>query len=371
MRNGLKLVLAALACMTMVACSLPRGAGVEREVVSNRQVENGDFAVYPITRAFLPSVSEWAITGERRRSWIGASAGSNGRTIKAGDTVQIVIWDSSDNSLLLTPGQRQVVMPPMRVSPEGSIFLPYVGRVNISGATPESARSRVQNALAAVAPTAQAQLALEEGRSNAVDLVGGVSAPGSYPMPDNNFTVLSLIAVGGGVRSGLNNPQIKLLRGGTTYRTSIDRLYEESSLDTRLRGGDKVIVEDDDRYFLSVGAAGQEALHPFPKDVVTALDAISIAGGVDDRRADPQGVLILREYPRSALAAGQRGPREERVIFTLDLTEADGLFSARNFRVNSGDVIYVSESPIGNVQTVFSLIGSVFGFVRAANSLND
>lgn len=371
MLRAAKAAIAFLVVAGIAACGLPRGAGIESEVINDTDAAEAGFVVYPITRAFLPSVSEWPVTGERRRSWIGASGGSSQRVIQAGDTVVITVWDSSDNSLLLSPGQRQTVMPEMRVSPSGSIFLPYVGAVNIAGASPETARSRVQNALSGVAPTAQAQLSLAEGRSNSVDLVGGVNKPGPYVMPDNNFTVLSLIAAGGGVRSSITNPQIKLQRGGRTYGTSVDRLYEEPGLDTRLRGGDKVIVEEDERYFLSVGASGRESLHPFPKDVVTALDAVSISGGVNDQRGDPQAILILREYPRSALAAGQRGPREERVIFTLDLTEADGLFSARNFRINSGDVVYVSESAIGNVRTVFTLIGSVFGLARTADLLRD
>ena len=360
------------ACLVLAACDdLPRGAGIEREVLNPEDESAAGFAVYPITRAFLPSVAEWPLTGERRRGWISSSQGSSGRVIRTGDTVEIVIWDSSDNSLLTSPGQRQVVMPEMRVSPAGSIFLPYVGAVRIGGSSPERARQRVQDAIAAVAPAAQAQLRLTEGRGNEVDLVGGVSAPGPYAMPDNDFTVLALIARGGGVRNGLNNPQIKLQRGGQTYGTSIDRLYEEPHLDTRLQGGDKVIVEEDDRFFLSVGAAGEENLHPFVKDVVTAIDAVSIAGGVDPRRADPEAVLILREYPASALASGVRGPRERRVVFTLDLTEADGLFSARNFRIHSGDVIYVSESPISGVQTVFDLVGEVFGIARTATLLRD
>lgn len=363
-------VLATVAAM-ISACALPRGAGIATEVVNASDEAAAGFAVYPVTRALLPSIAAWPVTGERRRGWISASGGSSGRVIRAGDTVDIVIWDSSDNSLLTAPGQRQVVMPPMRVSPAGTVFLPYVGAVRIAGSSPESARQRVQNAIAVVAPAAQAQLQLTEGRGNAVDLVGGVAAPGAYPMPDNAFTVLSLLAAGGGVRAGLANPQIKLQRGGRTYGTSVDRLYEEPGLDTRLQGGDKVIVEEDDRYFLSVGAAGEENLHPFPKDHVSAMDAVSIAGGVDDRRADPEAVLILREYPASALAAGVRGPRERRVVFTLDLTEADGLFSARNFPIHSGDVIYVSESPIGTAQTVFGLVGSVFGLARTATLLND
>ncbi|UWQ21730.1 polysaccharide biosynthesis/export family protein [Jannaschia sp. W003] len=367
MHTGPRTVLLAALALLLAACSLPRGAGIEREVVgSEREAERG-FAVYPVTRALLPSIAEWPVTGEPRRSWISASAGSSERVIRPGDTVEIVIWDSADNSLLLSPGQRQMAMPAMRVSPAGSVFLPYVGNIRIADASPESARLRIQNALAGVAPTAQAQLALVEGRANSVDLVGGVSSPGAYPMPDNRYTVLGLIAAGGGAETRLENPQVTLQRGGRRYGTSLERLYENPELDTRLLGGDKVIVEEDERYFLSVGASAEENLHPFTRETLSALDAVAIVGGVDANRADPEGVLILREYPEAALASGQRGPRQQRVVFTLDLTEADGLFSARHFPIRSGDLIYVSESPVNSVETVFGLVGRVFGLARQAN----
>ncbi|WP_371155676.1 polysaccharide biosynthesis/export family protein [Jannaschia sp. 2305UL9-9] len=365
MSTLLRLLLVIAGISLITGCTLPRGSAGQSELLRGQDSDIAEFAVYPVTRAFLPSVQQWPLVGEEHLSWVSASAGSNGQLIRAGDNLDVVIWDNSENSLLTTQGSRQVELQGVRVSPGGSIFLPYLGDVRVAGLSPDRARNRVQEALVPIAPSAQVQISLTEGRGNSVDLVGGVGAPGSYPMPDRNYTVLSLIAAGGGVSQGLTNPQIRLKRGGRLYGTSIDRLYSEPRLDTLLTGGDQVIVQEDDRYFLSVGAAGTEALHPFTKDVVTAMDAISIIGGISDSRANPQGILILREYPTSALSAGVRGPRNQRVVFTLDLTSADGVFSARNMRIAPGDLIYVTESPVVATRTVFSIIGSAFGLVAA------
>ena len=99
---------------------------------------------------------------------------------------------------------------------------------------------------------------------------------------------------------------------------------------------------------MSLGAAGAESQFDFNRDNVSALDALSIIGGVNDTRANPKGVLVLREYPASALKSGQRGPRQQRVVFTIDLTTSDGLFSARNFHINSGDLVLATESPVSS-----------------------
>ncbi|MEL6586204.1 MAG: polysaccharide biosynthesis/export family protein [Pseudomonadota bacterium] len=361
----------AFLCCGLAACSLPRGAAVQSEVLDASDDAAAGFAVYPVTRAFLPSVAKWPAIGEAGLGWITHSHGSRGQQLAVGDIVNVTVWDSSDSSLLTGPGQQQVELPNIRIGANGAIFMPYVGSVRIAGLNAERARARLQQEIDRVAPSAQVQLSVEEGRGNSVDLVGGVQSPGSYPMPDRNLSVLALISMGGGVSPSLENPQIRLQRGHQIFGTSIDRLYAEPSLDTRLQPGDKIIVEEDDRYFLSVGATGREALHPFTKDIITAMDAVAITGGVNDARADPAAILILREYPQSALRAGTFGPREQRVVFTMDLTNADGLFSARQFQIRSGDVVYASESPINNVQTVFRLVGSAFGLVNtAANASN-
>lgn len=276
----------------------------------------------------------------------------------------MTIWNTEQNALLTAPGQRSITMPAVTVSSTGEVFMPYIGEIDVAGMSPARAREAVEARFVEVTPSAQVQLEIAESRGNMVSLVGGVAAPGAYPLRDQSATVLSLIAEGGGVPPTLNNPQIRLIRGGEIYGTSVDRLFEDPRLDTTLRNGDKVIVEPDERYFLSLGAAGSEAVHPFPRDEVTALEAVSIIGGVTDTRANPQGILILRDYPTQAVRPDGSGPPHERVVFTMDLTSADGLFSAGRFPIESGDLVYATESRLSSTQTVLGLVGTTFGLAR-------
>lgn len=355
--------------LSLAACgTLPRGAAIQSEIIKGVDEPEADFAVYPVTKAFLPSLAEWPRTGERHYSWLPHSHGSNAQIIRPGDTLNVVIWDSADNSLLLTPGQRTANLTGMRVSESGTIFVPYVGKIRVSDRTPDSARQLLQRQIEAVAPGAQVQVSMVEGRTNSVDVVSGVASPGNVVLPDQDFSVLAAISASGGVSASLTNPQVKLIRGHKTYKTSLERLFDNSKLNTRLVGGDKIIVEADKRYFLSLGASGNESQFNFNRDKVSALDALSIIGGVDNSRANPKGVLILREYPSSALRAGQRGPRQERVVFTIDLTTSDGLFSARNFDIHSGDLVLATESPLSSVNVVVGLVGSAFGLINVVSN---
>lgn len=94
-------------------------------------------------------------------------------------------------------------------------------------------------------------------------------------------------------------------------------------------------------------------------------------GGIAPSRADPKGVLVLRDYGANQVRSDGRGPDRQRVIFAVDLTTSDRLFSARNFYIADGDVVLATESPISNTRTIFSLVGQVFGVFTSAGSIGE
>lgn len=356
-----------LLCMMLAACNAPRGAGFQSEVLAASRVADSegpaeyDFTVHTITRDWLPVLQSWPSTDRSRLGWIKRQRRAPTQIIAPGDVLNISIWDTAENSLLVGAGQRMAQLENIKVSPGGNIFLPFVGDMRVSGLSPEAVRTRIESRLINTTPSAQVQLSMIAGRANTADLVAGVKSPGPYPLPNRNFTVLGLLSQGGGVDPDLTNPQLRLMRGDRIYGASLDRVYGNPTLDTTLQGGDRVIVVSDDRYFLSLGATGTEARHLFPQDHVTALDALATIGGVAEARANAQGILILRHYPRSALRGDLSGPSKERVVFTLDLTTADGLFSAGLFHIMPGDLVYGTESPVTTAGTVLALLGAVLG----------
>lgn len=349
--------------MALSGCSLPRGAAVSAEVLRERDSKEPTFSVVPVSRSNVDQLARWPATGWKGGyNWLSAKGGPSSTVLRSGDIVKLVIWDSQENSLLTAPDAKAVTLSPTQVSAKGTIFVPYLGDVVVNGQTPEAARSQIQQAMAPIAPSAQVQLSVESGSRNSVDLVSGVGKPGNYPMPDRNYSILSLLAEGGGISANLKNPLVRLMRDNKTYEIRAERLFSEAGLNTTLRGGDKVVVREDERYFTALGATGKESLIYFEQDHISALEAMSLVCGISDTRANPKGVLILREYPAKALRAdGIKGPTMQHVVFTFDLTSADGLFAARNFEVNPMDTVLATESPLLAANTIFGLIGSLIG----------
>ena len=135
-------------------------------------------------------------------------------------------------------------------------------------------------------------------------------------------------------------------------------LYDNPALDVALRPGDRIIVEEDRRSFTALGATTGQSRVPFNKRDMSALEAIATVGGLDGRSADPTGIFIFRdelaEVANRVLARHDLvGP--QRMAYLLNLTQPEGLFSARDFVIRDEDTIYITESPFSSWARVLAV----------------
>lgn len=360
-------MVAIVACIAVAGCSLPRGAGFQSEVLG-RSGENtaaegetptADFIVFAVTRDTLPALRTWPDRNRAAMAWLPASQQPASLQIAAGDVVQLTIWDAEENSLLANTGQRATALQEVEVSANGRIFVPYIGELDVAGMSPDVARTRIEQELVPTIPSAQVQLVVKPGRLNSANITGGVGAVGLYELPDRNFRILDLLSRAGGANPDFVNPQVRLTRGGQVYGVPLSRILEEPQLDIPVRGGDRVLVVNDNRSFFALGATGSQSVFDFPDAELSALEAMAVIGGVAAASANPKGVLILREYDPAEVRDGISGPPQERVVFTMDLTTADGLFSAGKFLVQDGDLVYGTESPLGVALTAFRVAATL------------
>ncbi len=350
------------------ACSVPRGAALRSEILSEGDGGDPGYAVVAVTRANTDLIAGWPAPGDgTRHRWLPGGRGSGAPLIAVGDALDIVIWDSQENSLLISEGETRSDMPTVTVSEAGTVFLPYIGKVAVAGLTPDAARDRVQGELTRISDSVQVQLDATAGRTRMIDLVGGVARPGRYPLEDRDTGVLSVLAMGGGIAPGLRHPLVRLLRGGATYEIRAETLLADAQANTLLRAGDRLSVVEDSRSYNALGASGAERVIHFTTENLSAMQALSEIGGLADSRANPAGVLVLRDYGAHQLGDGTSGPEMAQVVFTIDLTSADGLFAARRFLIQPGDTVLVTESPLTQLRTVLGVFGAGLGVGRAVD----
>lgn len=340
----------------LAACSLPRGAAFQAEVLRGTQDADSNFQVMEVTRDTLAEISAWPRpVGAVRYSWVTTGASATTRLIRAGDLISLAIWDSQDTSLLTTDEQRFANMQNINVSTSGRIFVPYVGEITVSGQTAETARRDIQQRMEMIVPDAQVQLSVTPGSGNTIDVVTGVAQPGRVPLAEISPTILSVLAQVGGINPSLRNPLVRLQRAGQSYAIPAHQLFSDPAQDIQLRGGDRILVEQDNRNFIALGAAGRQEVVYFEREEISALDALSTIGGLSSARADLRGVMVLREYAPGDVRPEGAYPHKPWVIFTFNLTNADGLFAAQRFLVQPNDVVLATESPVPAISQVLTL----------------
>ncbi|PTX01646.1 polysaccharide export outer membrane protein [Pararhodobacter aggregans] len=328
-------------------CAMPRSAALQSEILRGTEDPLNGVQVVPVTRASLGELLHWpAAHPELRHNWRSTGASPAARTIRAGDLMSISVWDSQPDSLLTTTEQRVVTMNDVAVSASGRVFVPYVGEVRIAGMTTEQARREIQDRIAPIVPDGQVQLSVAPGAGNTIDVVTGVARPGRVQLPEISPTILSVLAEAGGIAPNLRNPLVRVNRAGSAMAIPARELFSNPANDIQMRGGDRVMVEEDHRNFVALGAAGRQEVVYFERERISVLDGISSMGGLVSNRANLEGVMILRQYPAGAVRSDGPYPRQREVIFTFDLTTADGLFAAEGFQIESGDVVLATESAL-------------------------
>lgn len=131
--------------------------------------------------------------------------------------------------------------------------------------------------------------------------------------------------------------------------------------------GSDATTSEDERYFIAVGSKENEELIYFHQEKITTIEAVSLLGGLNDARANPQGLFILRQYTKGDVRNDGTGPTAPHVIFQFDLTKPDHLFGAKTFQVYHGDIAVASESAVKPAQAVIALVGSMFAIANVFN----
>ena len=139
-----------LCCAGLSACSFPRGAALNSEILKEQNAENPDFQVVAVTQSTVSAVNgRPRASGTSSAGWVG-KRGPDSQIIRSNDRVSVTIWDNEPNSLLTPAGRNPSRSREIAVSPSGTIFLPYVENVVIRGLTPDEARSTLQTSMPAL-----------------------------------------------------------------------------------------------------------------------------------------------------------------------------------------------------------------------------
>ena len=200
-----------------------------------------------------------------------------GYVLSAGDELLINVWGDSELNLKL------------KVSPEGTILIPNLGPVSVSGLTIETAENRIRQELGRIMSTLSGDtdgantfvsVSLSQIRSIKVNIVGEVVAPGTYTLP-SFATLFNALYAAGGVN------EIGSLRGIKVYRNSKEvakldvydyLLNGKYNTNIRLEENDMVIVSPYDQLAVVRGKVKRNRIFEMKKGE-TLQQLLNMAGG--------------------------------------------------------------------------------------------
>lgn len=371
LRSHTAKAIALLASVAMVAsCGLPRSGPNKRELLAGSVEAKGDAHIVTVTPAVTRATAvqpSFGFSSGFRNAGVVASD-----MISSGDTIDVTVYENvKDDPLLGNTGQRVSGLSQIQVDGQGYIYIPYAGRIKAAGQTPEGLRQAITRKLEDQTPDPQVSVARTPGEGATVSISGGAGLNGVYPIEASTRTLAEMLAKAGGVTIDPGIAIVRVTRGSHTGKIWLKDLYANPSLDIALRPGDSIVIEEDTRKFIALGATGAQSLVPFESETMSALEAIATVGGLATMSADPTGVFILRDESEEIARSVLGRPDligDQRIVYVLDLTEPTGLFEARDFMIRDGDTLYVTEAPFVQWQKT---LGAITGSTAAATGLAD
>jgi polysaccharide export outer membrane protein len=229
-----------------------------------------------------------------------------------GDSIRVTVFGNPD------------LTTETRVASHGTVRMPLVGEVDVNGATPSEAASRIAGRLkrGQFLKDPQVTVNVVQVRSRQVSVLGQVAHPGRYVLEDH-ARVTDALALAGGITPA-GDEVVTVMSSGNNrvkQKVNIGRMYRtaDSSANVELHNGDSVYVERAPVFYIygEVQHAGAYRVD----GELTVMQAISLGGGITPRGTE-RGLSIKRRMPDGGVEQIEAKPsdlvRPDDVVFVKE-----------------------------------------------------
>ena len=363
-----RLTILSAVCLVLASCGLP-SSGPSVKDIRDSSVENGgDIHIVDVTQGVIEATVREQSSGFDR-VFLNAKPVSV-EVINSGDILTVTIWENVENGLFATMGSKVTTMPALLVDQAGDIFIPYAGMIKAAGRTSNELRVEITNLLSSQTPDPQIEVRREAGNSATVSILGGVGGQGIYPIEAATTRLTGMLASAAGITLDPSVVKITVRRGSSIGNIWFQDLLDHPENNIALRAGDQIIIEEDERFFLTMGTTGQRRVS-FETHNPSVLEALASVGGLRSSQSDATGIFVFRE--EAAVTANRVLGRNDlrgtqRFAYVVDLTVESGLFVGGKFLIHDEDIVYVTEAPYVKWRT---LLYTIVGGLNAAVALDS
>src|ERR1700737_3696083 len=203
---------------------LPSSGPIAQEVTSqeNRDSSLGGYILVDIDERIA------SITSSQPRDSFARGFRNTGTApdlrVGVGDSVVVTIYEAAAGGLFsagvndrsIAAGSRTATIPEQVVARDGTIVVPYAGRLRVAGMRPSSVEDAGVKALEGKAIQPQAVVTITRNYSNTATVGGEVVAGNRVSLNPRGDRILDVIASAGGIRVGAHEAFIRLTRRNNT-----------------------------------------------------------------------------------------------------------------------------------------------------------
>lgn len=272
-----------------------------------------------------------------------------------GDVISFSYWGLPEFSPSAGPNQSSAATTiGHTVEPDGTIFLPYAGTVQVAGMTLAQAREAISQRLLSVVKDPQFDFRVMTYSSQKVVVSGQVRQPGAVFITNQPLDLMTAIGRAGGFAPEGDTQAVLLFRKDKRILIDLDVLIAKglNPALVYLQDGDLIQVED--RRLTRRAYVTGELVRNFPVSVsarYSLADAITDAGGALQLSSNGDFYVI-------------RAGAEKPTVFYVSLDNPQGASLATRLMLKPGDVVYAGAADLARFNRLLSSFFPGLGAVR-------
>ena len=303
---------------------------------------------------------------------------SSNHFVGAGDALEVSIWEAPPATLFGsglsdskagTSTSRVSTFPEQVVQSNGMINIPFAGQITAAGKSLQDIENEIIKRLHGKANQPQVLVRLTRNTSANVTVVGEVTNSARMPLSPRGERLLDALAAAGGVRQPVNKMTMQVTRGDVVRSMPLERVILDPKQNIVLQPGDVITAMYQPLSFTVLGATGKNEEQNFEAQGISLAQALARAGGLQDARADAQGVFIFRFEDQDAVEWKSKPnitpDGKVPVIYRVDLKNPATFFVAQSFPIRNKDVLDVSNAPAAEMQKFLNIVTSSIFTVTA------